>query len=489
MGIRCVHQVALVVCIVLGAISCSRIPISRTKGTVNPLQFGLNEARTGAERYYVLQKTHNEAVRLGTGVSYAGIKEIELDIPSNAKSLPLTYYTDFAGVVLKVKNTQKDLYLYSLFDDLASVSVTGNEINRRDFSSNPTLKDGQKLLVIVDKTPWVENRIGYDYGATRKDIMLLKDGTSENGPVRSYSTPASNPECHYREVGVSKTIIKNIVFQRTAGSTKKTGLIKADNQYDLELSGISVTTPNDSNLYGDRAIYLINCYKVQLNDVNINGTYSLPKQFGYGVCLDNVYDFRANKMYARANWGVFGTNNVHNAHLTDCDINRFDIHCYGKDVRFDDCNFVDLYNQFASVYGVIEFHKCTFTGFKPIHAGSSYNAFTGYDIVFENCTFNLDKKHQSIMDFEGCHNIENPRPELKKKCLPNITMLNCQVNMLDDTKTWYVYNTTKLEKYEGSFYYISKVTLEGLSYNNNNLNMTVFSKSVKTDKKVQVVCD
>lgn len=489
MGIRCVHQVALVVCIVLCAISCSRIPISRTKGTVNPLQFGLNKARTGAERYYVLQKTHNEAVRLGVGVSYAGIKEIVLDIPSNAKSLPLTNHTDFAGVVLKVKNTQKDLYLFSLSDDLASVSVTSNEIDRRDFSSNPTLKVGQKLLVIEDKTPWVENRIGYNYGATRKDIMLLKDGTSVNGPVQSYSTPASSPACRFRGVGVEKTTIKNIVFQRTAGSTKKTCLIKAENQYDLELSGISITTPNDSSLYGDRALYLINCYKVQLNDVKINGTYSLPKQFGYGVCLDNVYDFRANKMYARANWGVFGTNNVHNAHLTDCDINRFDIHCYGKDVRFDNCNFVDLYNQFASVYGVIEFHKCTFTSFKPIHAGSSYNAFTGYDIVFENCTFNLDKKHQSIMDFEGCPNTENPRPELKKKCLPNITMVNCRVNMLDSTKTWYVYNTKKLEKYESSFQYVSMVTLKGLSYNKNNLNMTVFSNTVKTDNKVQVVCD
>ena len=89
-GVFIARQIILIVCIALFAISYIRIPISRIKGTVNPLQFGLNEARTGAERYYVLQKTHNEAVRLGAGVSYAGIKDIELDIPSNAKSLPLT---------------------------------------------------------------------------------------------------------------------------------------------------------------------------------------------------------------------------------------------------------------------------------------------------------------------------------------------------------------------------------------------------------------
>lgn len=477
----------LILCLGVAVTGCNRLRVSRENHPCSPLQFGLKEAKTAIERYYVLQRTHEEASRRGANVSYAGIKEITIEIPSKAKSIPLTHHTDFANVVLKVKNNQKDLYLFSLADKLTPVNVKGREIDNGIFSKHQTLRSGRKLLVVSDKTPWVEKRTGYDFGATRKDIMLLENGVSGNGPVQSYSTPASIPEGQYREVEDSKIVIKNITFQRLGGSTKKTYLIKAENQYDLELTGITISTPNSSDFYGDRAIYLINCYKVQMNDVSINGTYSLEKRFGYGVCLDNVYDFRVNNMYARANWGVFGTNNVNNAHLTNCDINRFDIHCYGKDIRFDSCNFVDLYNQFASVYGVIEFRNCVFTRCKPVHTGSSYNAYTGCEIKFERCVFNMDKKHQSIMDFDGFCILDNPRPELKNKCLPNITMIDCQVNMLDGTKTWCVYNTKKMKDYEGSFHYVSKVTIKGVSYDKSKTEMAIFSKGIRSINKVLII--
>ena len=159
-GVFNARQIIIIVCVVLCAISCIRIPISRTNKTINPLQFGLKEASTGVERYYVLQKTHKEAVKLGIGVSYAGIKEIILDIPFDAKPIPLTFYTDFAGVTLNVKNTQKNLCLFSLSDKMTPVEVEGGEIDNKDFSQNTILKAGRKLLVISDKTPWVENRIG-----------------------------------------------------------------------------------------------------------------------------------------------------------------------------------------------------------------------------------------------------------------------------------------------------------------------------------------
>lgn len=476
----------LILCLGAAVTGCNRLRVSRENHPCSPLQFGLKEAKTAIERYYVLQRTHEEASRRGANVSYAGIKEITIEIPSKAKSIPLTHHTDFANVVLKVKNNQKDLYLFSLADKLTPVNVKGREIDNGIFSKHQTLRLGRKLLVVSDKTPWVEKRTGYDYGATRKDIMLLENGVSGNGPVQSYSTLASIPEGQYREVEDSKIVIKNITFQRLGGSTKKTYLIKAENQYDLELTGITISTPNSSDFYGDRAIYLINCYKVQMNDVSINGTYSLEKRFGYGVCLDNVYDFQVNNMYARANWGVFGTNNVNNAHLTNCDINRFDVHCYGKDIIFDHCNFVDLYNQFASVYGMITFTNCTFTNFTPVLVGSSYNAYTACDILFDKCTFNLDKKHPSIVDFSGFEKKENERPELKEKCLPNVSIQDCQVNLTGDVKKWCVYNTKKMGDYEGTFSHVSKVTVRGLKNERMN-SMEVFTKKINSKNKVQII--
>ena len=466
---------------------CNRMRVSYPSRTLNPLQFGLKEARTDLDRYYVLQRTHEEALKRGAEVSYSGIKQINLEIPPKAKSLPLTHYTDFAGVVLKVKNTQKDLYLFSLSDQLTPVKISGKEIDEGDFSRNATLRSGRKLLVITDKTPWVDKRIGYDHGATRKDIMLLEDGKCDHGPIQSYSTPSSSPDGAFCEVTTTKKSIKDIHFQRLVGSTKKTFFVKVENQYNLELSGIRITTPDNTGFYGDRAINLINCLDVQMEDVSINGTYSLTDHFGYGVSLDNIYDLCVNKMYARANWGVFGTNNVQKAILSDCDINRFDVHCYGKDVSFERCSFVDLYNQFASVYGLILFDRCTFTNFTPVLMGSSYNAYTAYDILFDHCTFNLDKKHPCVIDFSGFCKIENSRPELKEKCLPNVSMLDCQVKMADDTKTWCVYNTKKMKDYEGGFHYFSKVTIKGLSYDSTKTEMAIFSKSINSINKVRII--
>ena len=481
--------ILLIICVVLSVVSCVRIPLCRANRSYNPLLFGLKNARTGTERYYVLQKTHEEAYRLGIGVSYAGIKEIELEIPSDAQSIPLTQYTDFAGVTFKVKNTQKNFHLFSLTDEMKPIIVDGIDIDNRDFSQNPLLRKGIKLLVISDKTLWVENRTGYNYGATRKDIMLVKNGKSVNGPIQSYCTPASSPECQYCEPKIAKKVIKNVDFCRTSNSTKKTYFIKIENQYNVELSKVNITTSYGSGLYADKAIEIANCVDVTLEGVTINGTYSLPKKYGYGVSMDNIYQLQVKNMFARANWGVFGDNNIHKAVLANCDINRFDIHCYGKDVSFENCNFVDLYNQFSSIYGEVVFNNCTFTEFTPVLIEGTYNALTAFDIVFENCTFNLDKNHKSIFTIYGFNKLENSRPELKEKCLPNITMLDCQVNMADDMKGWNIYNTDKINGYEGCFSYISKVLIKGLSSNVKVADMNVFSKHVNTSNEVRVAID
>lgn len=234
--------------------------------------------------------------------------------------------------------------------------------------------------------------------AARKDIMLVKDGKSGHGPMQSYCTAVSCPECLYRDVDVSaKATIKNVIFNRTKNSTKMTRFVKIENQYNVELSNITINTPDGSGLYSDRAIYMVNCSDVVLTDITINGTYSLPRKFGYGISLNNTYNVSFYDLYARGNWGVFGNNNVHKAFLKNCDINRFDIHCYGKDINFEDSNFVSLYNQFSSVYGELIFKDCTFTNFTPILQGSSYNTYTPYNIYFESCTFNLDLKHLPLI--------------------------------------------------------------------------------------------
>lgn len=369
-------EVAILLLVSLSSWGCAVSQNANGKMAVNPLQYGLKEAKTGEDSYRVLLRTHQEAQKMGAGVSYAGIEHIDVTIPDNAKPIPLTHYTDFAGVTIQVENKKKGIFLFTLSSKLTPVSLKGEEIDSGDFTHHPVLRSGNKLLVIYDKTLWVQERKGYGKGTERKDIMMVRDGRGGNSPVKSYSTLTSKPDCYYCDVDVKrKTVIKNVTFNRTSTSTEKTFLVKIENQYNVEVTGVNIKTPDGTGLYGDRVIYIVNCADVKLKDISVRRTYSLPKQSGYRVCINNIYDLYVENMYGRANWGVFGNHNVNKAYLKNCDINRFDVHCYGRDVKFENCNFVDLYNQFSRMYGEIRFKNCTFTSCHPVLIEGSYNGF------------------------------------------------------------------------------------------------------------------
>ncbi len=471
-------------------LSCSVFQKRGMEQLINPLQFGLNNARTGEDRFNVLLRTHQEAKKRGLGVTYKGIKKIDLTLPENARSIPLTHYTDFANVTINVENNVKNIPLFYLSSKLTPVKVSGRDIDNQDFSCNSHLKTGGELLVIYDQTLWVEQRIGYDKGAERKDVVLVKNGKGCNATVQNYSTSSSNPKCFYCDVDFTKKyVIKNLKFNRTESSTEKTYLVKIENQYDVELADIIINTPDGSGLTGDRVIYFLNCSKIAIKNVIVNGTYSLLKQSGYGVYIDNVHDLYVEKMYARANWGVFGTHNVNKACLKNCDINRFDIHCYGRDVSFENCSFVDLYNQFSGIYGYIKYNKCTFTNCYPVLIEGSYNAFTPFELSFNQCSFNFDKKHTSVVYLSSFSNDDNSRPELRIKSLPNVSILNCSVNLTEGLDKWFVFDTKKAKDFKGSFSHINRVVIENLSSNTSTSQMSVFSNVVNTEKKVELKTD
>lgn len=439
--------------------------------TISPLDYGLKEAKTGEERFGVLLRAHQEAERLGVGVSYAGIKEIQLTIPKNAKSLPITHYSDFAGVIFEVENKQKNIYLFAVSAELKPIEVRGIDIDNGDFTKYEALESGTKLLVINDQTAWVEQRAGHDYGATRREVMLLKNGKSESGPVKSYCTASSKPSGQYCDVkGSKKLFFKNITFNRSTGSTFKTYLVRITNHYNVELSNITINTPDSPGMYGDRAIRIENSAKIIMESVTINGTYSrgsdgeYGKKFGYGISLENVYDFNARNLYARADWGVFGNNNVHLVHLENCDINRFDIHCYGKDIYCKNVNFVGLYNQYSSVYGVIQYDKCTFTDFTPVLNGGSYNAYVEHEVVLNNCVFNVTPDNNYIMNIGNLNDVVNARPELADKCLPSVRIKNLVVNMMDGAEDFFVFYGKKVGRGVENVW-LSSVNIDGLTIN------------------------
>ncbi len=464
------------------------LPVLSGAKTVNPLDYGLKMAKTGEERYYALKRCHEDAIRLGCNVSYRGIRCIELSIPKDAKAIPLSRITDFAGVKLIVENKQKNLYLFSLENKAKQIDINKKDIDKGDFSGFDCLANGISLLFIQDQLPWINKRVGYNSSSNykRNDVLVLREGKAQNNTIMPYNNEYSNPVSWYINTNGKKSVIKNLVFERTPSSSKITDVIEFRFVYNLDLENIEVITPEESLIKeGDGCFIIEDCAKITLNNIRIEGTYSSPSLTGYGVRLLNVYDVIINRMYAHGGWGVFGNYNVNQVTLKDCDINRFDVHYYGKDIKSINCTYCDLYNQYASVYGEVSFKNCQFINTIPVLIESSFNAYTPFNLIWKNCTFHFSKKKNYFITLFGVPEPYNDRPELRRKCLPNISIRNCKAYLDADVDEWMLVKTQGI-KYKDSFDYIQNITMKDLEVIcNNEKPFKLYSEELKTTMPVK----
>ena len=400
---------------------------------LSPLDFGLSQAKNDIERYEIILRTHKSAIERNKNISYKGIDTIRLEIPSDAESIPMTEKMDFNGTVFIVVNKHKDLFLFSLINKFQNIEITKQELETGDFRSIPELCKGYVLLNIVDDNLWVDNRRGYKYGVKRKDILFIKNGKALNTPIMSYDCDEAQPLFTFTSVSDKVKSVSNLTLIRDAESTFKTFCLNIENQNRIYLYNVNIHTPQ-SDLYGDTAINFRNCTNLTCRNISIDGTYSQLNKYGYGISMDNVWnsEFHGIKSTDNCRWGLFGNNNINKVTLTDCDINRFDIHCYGKDVLCEKSTFRNLYNQFSSMAGEVVFNNCRFIKFVPVLIESSYNAYTLFDVKFQNCSIEVDPARPYLIDLGSIDFAKRNRSELSKIQLPSLVING--MNILFDNK-------------------------------------------------------
>lgn len=448
---------------VFGIASCGAINKVGQKKDLSPNEFGLAKAKTGIEHYEVLLKTHQAAVAVGVNVDYLGIDTIRLEIPAKPSRIPLTQYNDFKGCVFVVKNTSKACYLFERRVEGTPISIDKRLIDKGEFRSVDALKRGRYLLIIEDENLWVLQRKGHSYGHPRKDILLVENGVAKNSVVMPYDNVYSKPKCTFVMLSKEPLVVKNLSIVRDEDCTFLTHVTNIAGADDVRFENVSIKTP-ESPLTDDRGISIYNCTNVTMDNVWIEGTYSHTDHSGYGVFLNNVWNYRSTNMYGKANWGIFGNNNVNVAKIEDSQINRFDIHCYGRDISFKNVSFFDLYNQYSSVYGIIQYDKCTFTDFTPVLNGGSYNAYVEHEVVLNDCVFNATSKKNYLIRMGNMKEAINPRYELADKCLPNVRIKNLVVNMTEGTEDFFVFYGKKVG--EGvTNVGLSSVSIDGLTIN------------------------
>ena len=431
---------------------------------ISPLDFGLAEAETDSARYEVLYTTHTKAIETGAEVSYQGIGSLIIEVTEHSRPIPLTRRNDFAGLHLIVKNSQKAQYLFSMTDTLwQDIELTPTAVDSGDFTGNPLLSEGIWMLLLEDTHPWVGNRTGYKYGAMRKDIIFIHNGLAQNKPISPYATDSTILKASVHHTDNTQKTITDLTITRDTSSTAKTYCFNIQGINNLKISKLRINTPDTKNLYADAAINIENCTDITFEDITIEGTYSRTNKYGYGILMNNVWNSRFIRLTAQANWGIFGTNNLNNITLKDCNINRFDIHCYGRDVFIYNCKFNNLYNQFSSVFGTVRFEGCRFTEFVPVLFEPSYNAYTPFNLIFKDCIFDAFPSRNFLISAGQLDNNINARPELAQKCWPNIDIQNLIVNIPDNVSKIILFKTQKV--ISGiSVNHIADIKIDGLHF-------------------------
>ena len=450
------------------------------KFPLSPCSFGLYEAQTDIERFYALYNTHVAALEQGVDVDYDGVDKLDIEIPADAKPIPLTSYNIFQNLVLNVRNTSKTFYLFRMTQPTDSAFVSKENIDKGEFGSVKALRTGKHLVILRDDSLWVDRRQGYKYGHTRKDIVLVENGIGLNKTIMPYNTPETKPVVRHCPVDDYVKVISGITINRTQDSKYKTYCFDIQNQYNVELCDVVINTP-ESELTADNAIRITDCANVLLDHIKINGTYSRTDYYGYGILMDNVWDSKIEYLKSRSNWGIFGTNNINKATLDNCEINRYDIHCYGRDVTIRNCIFNNLYNQFSSLYGLLSFERCIFNNHVPVLIESTYNAYTPFDLEFKNCIFNINNRCNYLVDARTLSDTRNSRPEVAQKNLPNITLSKCTVNMIEQPNRLYMFHLTNVT-YKETVGYLKKIQIDELKVNGGKLTVKVGNKDFKHNK-------
>ena len=460
---------------------------------ISPLDFGLREAKNGIDRYYALYNAHVQANAFGAEVSYEGIDTLEIELPPDFQSIPLGPRTDFGGLVLYVTNNVRDGELFSLQNRAVAVKFHKNLVDNGDFSSVPALASGNHLLILSDQNPWTERK-GYGYLVYRQDILWIRDGKAVNKPVTSWSTDSTDMRATYVTVDTSRKVFRGLTLHRSDNSQFKTYCLILSGQFNVLVQDVHVTTPK-SRMIADRVFGVLNCVRVTFRDVTVDGTYygyGRWRDYGYAFSLNNLWNTSFERVKADGNWGVFGTNNLSYTMLEDCDINRFDIHCYGRDALLKRCTLRQRQTQFSSMYGTVTFDSCHFIDCIPVRIRSSYNAYTPFDIEMRDCTFEPTVRYHSLVNVMLQDTATAPRPELKSKCWPNLRVSNITIIAPYTVRSVNLYDPTgTLSELSKPVDYISEVKVTGLKVIRPNgkpadIKINLSSKEFLTKTKMKV---
>ena len=365
----------------------------------------------------------------------------------------------------------------------SDIHITKSDIDTGNFRHIPELAHGKKLLKVDDLKEWTHRSAlgAEESNFMREDIFLIEDGIAINKPIAPYDTPTTAIKYEYCDVADEQPIVmENLTFLRDPDSREVFGLINLAWQNDVTFRNIHIGFYKaPTSVYPISKDTVFNIYystNVTFEDITVDQTFSKPRESGYAFYMQALYNITFRNCTAFGNWGVIGSFDLNRVYLSNCRLNRFDIHCYGRDVRCTNCTFENTltyvnnqgvlvdnpnrYNQFSSFYGTLHYQKCTFNNFYPVLLEPSYHTYTGFDIVMEDCA--MTPNPVSAIVLAGfLERGGKRRSEFHKTCWPNIHIIKANMINLTSDKILYLFylNESPVNPQAMTIGYISELSI------------------------------
>lgn len=417
---------------------------------MNGLKLNTNSSRKSLEDNFYMLKNWLESTN--DEIVFPANRDIHISIPSNAQPIRIPNIIDFNNSTIHIESNSNanGFFLFEKKNIPQSevIHITRSQIENGDFSMHPALAHGTKLLVLEDLKEWAFRNDSADTNPFyRKDLLLLKNGKAQNSPISQYNTPSTILSYKFYATEDSSLLFQNLHIIRNK-NVLAVNVLKVEGYDDLVISNIDVSFDDNNTeepLYnGDNIFSIEDSSNVIFKDIIINETYSKHNAYGYAFNLINIYNsFFYNIIANNAYWGVMGNRHINTMLIKNSNLNRFDIHCYGKDVKISKTTFcnplssINRYNQVSSFFGYLYFEECTFVNFTPLILEPSYQAFTGFDLIIKGGEIKKNANNAIIKSWTLRPGLRN---EINKVCLPNLSIVDVRLGDFLNEDILYLYH-------------------------------------------------
>lgn len=334
----------------------------------------------------------------GVPLSFASLKKVALQADALIDVQTSHYWGDCELVILGGFNATPS---YSTFNTVFVVSDPDCPLVDTGFVvSSATLTQGSR-------TPTMGVFEGHGYVLLEAGLQVpnrAKTGTmnyTQSFKVNRYgvvSHPLSVDLTAYAgaiRYQYRRTSIGRLVF---SGLTVREGAWNNQIIYNIQRCNVRVENVTVLPDYGSSALYrntcelilFTNCSDCELDGFVSTGRPNDPGYSGYGLSIYGGADIRTRNMNGITGWGFTGTNRINGWHVTECVLNRVDVHDSAHNVFVEDCDLHDIGVVYGWGGGLLSvkncrLYNCPAVSVRSDYGGTFFGSFVidGMDVVHD----------------------------------------------------------------------------------------------------------